>query len=572
MFQTFKSLWLLLQPFHKQFRNFTLLLVMYESVKVVETYTQSAVITFYQNRVPLWVWICFLGGALLFDEAWIRFDNVIDISIIDRSNKIYQFIKTNMVSKLFSLDISWHQNNNSGALIQKINKGVDKVNSLIEQLSWDLVPTIVQVAISLIPLLIFSPIVGLIIVVSLFVFLWDTQRAHNVQKPFRDKRHNMYEHDSEKTVEWIQSITTVRYSGEQQKFEDYHTNLHDEIIETAKSEVRLMVNVFARRRIRLITLTKRLVMSVYVIQLTSGNLDIVTFVYIVTLTEKILNSFWRMSRIFDVLGEAVEGIKRLTNLMEQSNSIDYGHKRNLCSQDLTIRFDNVGFDYPNSKSGLKNINLNMKPGTVTALVGSSGAGKTTLVQLLMRVYEINSGTIFIGKTDIRDLTFQALHSNFAYVSQSVDIFDETVRYNLTLGQPEITENEIIEACKKASFWDTVTGFTHGLETVVGEKGVKLSGGQRQRLALARALLQKQAKIMILDEPTSAQDAQTEHSIQNTVFRSFPGPVIVIAHRLSTIKDADQIVLLRQGIVKVKGTHNQLIEQDGYYRELVSHQL
>jgi ABC-type multidrug transport system fused ATPase/permease subunit len=545
---------------------------MYESVKVIETYSQSAVITFYQKHVPIWVWVCFLGGALLFDELWIRFDNVIDISIIDRSNRIYQFIKVNVISKLFSLDIPWHQNNNSGALVEKINKGVDKVNSLVEQFSWDLIPTIVQVAISMIPLLLFSPLVAVVILASLGLFLWDTQYAHSVQKPFRDKRHDMYEHDGEKTVEWIQSISTIRYSGYQQEFESYHRDLHDNIFESAYSEVRLMVNRFARRRIRLITMTKRLIMGIYVIQLTNGGLDIVTFIYIMTLTEKILGSFWRLSRLFDIIGESVVGIKRMTCLMAQSNSMIYGARNKLCCDDLTITFDNVYFDYPNSKAGIHGINLVMKPGTVTALVGSSGAGKTTLVQLLMRVYDIANGQIMIGETKITDLSFEGLHSNFAYVSQSVDIFDGTIRYNLTLGQSDLSDDLILKACYKASFFDTILGFENGLDTLVGEKGVKLSGGQRQRLALARALLQKNAKIMILDEPTSAQDAQTEHSIQDTVFRSFQGPVIVIAHRLSTIKDADQIVVMQQGRIVERGTHLDLVKQAGFYSELICHQL
>jgi ABC-type multidrug transport system fused ATPase/permease subunit len=572
MLKTLGSLWVLLRPFHKQFRTFLILLVIYESIKVVETYTQSAVISFYQNQVPIWVWICFLVGAIGFDEIWVRFDNRIDVSVIDRSNHIYKFIKTSVVSKLFSLDLSWHQNNNTGTLAQKINKGVDKVTTLIEQLSWDLVPTVVQVVISMIPLLIFSPFVSIILLVSLSLFLWDTLRAYRIQKPFRDKRHDMYEHDSLKTIEWIQAITTVRYSGQQQRFQDYHTDLHDNIVNTAHTEVRLMINVFARRRIRIITITKRLIMTVFVFQLTNNSLDVVTFVYAVTLTEKILNSFWRLSHLFDVIGEAVEGIERMVTLLKQTNSMEYGNKPSLCSEDLTITYTDVNFDYPDSDSGIHNVNLMMRPGEVTALVGSSGAGKTTLVQLLMRVYDIKCGKIEIGGTDIQDLSFSALHDLFAYVPQSVSVFDATIRYNLTLGRPDISDEEIIEACQKAAFWETVLTAKYLLETVVGEQGVMLSGGQCQRLGLARALLQKNAKIMILDEPTSAQDAETENGIQNTVFKAFPGPVIIIAHRLSTVKDANQIVVMNNGSIVERGTHKQLLRVDKYYAKLISHQI
>jgi ABC-type multidrug transport system fused ATPase/permease subunit len=571
MFTSLKKLWVLLKPFHGTFYMFLGFLVAYESMKLAESYFQSVVISLFQRGATLQFWLLFFAGLIVFDEIFLRFDGFLDLRIIDTNNLIYRFLRVESLKKLFRLDMAWHRNSHSGAMAEKINKGTDKINELVREGSWDMLPTLMQVLVSLIPIFWLSPWVGILLLGMLILFLNESRKAYNFNKPQRKARHDLYEQEGGNTVEWIQGITTVRYSGAQNQFEEVFRGIHEDILRVAHVESRSMIEIYSRRRVRILSFARRAIWGVFAFQLVSGALTIASFVFILTLTEKVLNSFWRLSRLFDNIGESIEGINRLTELLDTQSNLLFNGKVIQLPQDSTVGFNSVGFKYPQGKAGVQAIDLQAKPGTITALVGASGAGKTTLMQLLMRMYDVDSGSITIGEVDIRDLTEEALFQAFALVPQSPEIFNGSILYNITLGV-DIAEKKVIESCRKAAFWETVEGLDNGLGTVVGERGVKLSGGQRQRLALARALVRDNAKIMILDEPTSAQDAETESQIQEHVFQSFQGPVFVIAHRLSTIKHADQILVMRDGKIVERGTHNELVTANGFYAELISKQL
>ena len=244
----------------------------------------------------------------------------------------------------------------------------------------------------------------------------------------------------------------------------------------------------------------------------------------------------------------------------------------MCFFDLKgeIRFQDIHFSYPTRKDMqvLNGINLSIPAGNKIALVGQSGGGKSTIVQLLMKFYNPDLGKITIDGNNINTFNLTHYRKNIGIVPQEVILFGGTIRENIAYGKPDATENEIISAAEKSNSWEFINTFPEGLETIVGERGIKLSGGQRQRIAIARAIL-KDPKILILDEATSSLDAESEKLVQDALDKLMINRTsIIIAHRLSTIRETDCIYVLDGGKILEHGTHAELIEQEnGLYNSL-----
>ncbi len=297
--------------------------------------------------------------------------------------------------------------------------------------------------------------------------------------------------------------------------------------------------------------------------------DLVTFI---TLSGFIGGSIAGLSNLYTELIRAIGATERIVEILALPSELLASDGQNQITTPLRgdIIYKNVFFHYPSRLDVpiLKGINLEIKGGQTVALVGASGSGKSTIVQLLMRFYELNEGIISVNGKNIKDYNITELRKNIAIVPQEVILFGGTIRENIEYGKPSATEAEVIEAAKQANTMEFIDRFPEGLDTIVGDRGVKLSGGQRQRIAIARAIL-RNPSILLLDEATSSLDAESEKVVQDALNNLMKGRTsIVIAHRLATIREADCIYVLENGQILEKGTHEELfVRENGAYSGL-----
>jgi ATP-binding cassette subfamily B protein len=303
----------------------------------------------------------------------------------------------------------------------------------------------------------------------------------------------------------------------------------------------------------------------YVIQ---GQLSYGGFVSFLLLVTVFFRPIEKINAVLEVYPKGIAGFRRYLELIETEPDIaDLPHARDVTGLKGDIRYENVSFAYGNGREVLRNIDLEIKAGETVAFVGPSGAGKTTICSLLPRFYEPSGGRITIDGTGIRDMTLASLRSQIGIVQQDVFLFAGTIRENIAYGRLGAGDEEILDAARRAQLDTVIAMLPNGLDTVVGERGVKLSGGQKQRLAIARMFL-KNPPILILDEATSALDTETEQAIQKALSELAQGrTTLVIAHRLATIRDADRIIVVSAEGVVEQGHHRELVARDGTYRRL-----
>jgi len=363
----------------------------------------------------------------------------------------------------------------------------------------------------------------------------------------------------------LQNIRLVKYSQSEARERIHGEQQVDRIYKFYLKEAKL-VSILSPVMTLIMTLVLIVVFGYGGAQVASGALSAGALVAIIFYLIQIIVPFTQMASFFTAYQKTVGATERIQDILERAQENAEGKSLSAIEQDVVL--NDVTFAY-GEKVILENISLTIPRGKVTAFVGESGGGKTTMFSMLQRFYEPKSGGIYYGDTAIRDIQLADWRGLFGYVSQESPLMNGTIRDNILYGVEQTPDDATIEeALRQANAWEFIMKLEQGLETPVGEGGIKLSGGQRQRIAIARAVL-RNPRILLLDEATSSLDTESERLVQDALQTVMRGrTTLVIAHRLSTVQHADQLVILRDKQMQGVGTHHQLVASNSYYQELV----
>jgi ABC-type multidrug transport system fused ATPase/permease subunit len=475
--------------------------------------------------------------------------------------------------KLVNLSLDYHERENTGNKITKTERGIFKIVELLANMSFELVPTLVQLVVTLIALSVVDWRIGLSFAFFSPLFIFITFRVNKSLHPWRKARYEKHEEASGKMGQSIININAVKSFTQEAREKREYGGIRDKLRNWELYEWSTLLKWNLGRNF-IIDLGRVTILILSVYLALQGEVTIGSLVFAVTLSEKAYFSLYRLSRFYDRMEEGAEAVNRFVDIINEEPTIKSPENGIRPGKiEGRIRFENVDFSYEGQKSkhfkALQGVNLDIVPGGVTALVGPSGGGKSTVAKMIYRHYDPQKGRVLLDGRDLRDHDLWALRSSIAIVPQEVEVFDLSVRGNIAYAKPKASREEIEEAARIANADEFIKELPYGYETLVGERGMKLSGGQRQRVGIARAVL-ADPSILIFDEATSNLDSYSEGLIQQAMERIGKGrTMIIIAHRLSTIKKANKIIVLENGRAVEQGSHEELAKSEGgLYRKLL----
>ncbi len=480
-------------------------------------------------------------------------------------------LRIKVQKKILSLPISFFDNQKSGALVSRIMSDVEGVRNLIGTGLVQLIGGSFTAIISLILLLRISVKMTLFVLIPVSIFGFIAFKAFQIIRPIFNKRAKINAEVKGRLTETIAGVRVIKgFNAEEQENTSFETGV-DRLFQNVKKSLTATA-LMSSSSIFLLGLATTGIMGFSGYSIIEGSMTVGDFLSFTLLLGFMVAPILQMSNIGSQITEALAGLERTEELMNMTSEDDLPERTiELKELNGNLKFENVSFSYEEEKTVLHNINFEAKKGTVTALVGSSGSGKSTIAGLTATFLNPSSGKISIDNTDLSKVVLNTYRKNLGVVLQDEFLFEGTIKENIIFAKPNATETEINEAVKAGYVNEFTDRFEKGLETLIGERGVKLSGGQRQRIAISRAIL-ADPKILILDEATSNLDTESETLIQKSLDNLMTGrTTLVIAHRLSTIKKANQILVIEQGHIVECGNHNELLEKKGRYHDLYTYQ-
>jgi ABC-type multidrug transport system fused ATPase/permease subunit len=492
-------------------------------------------------------------------------------SLSKAAQRLITELRQQVQAHISRLPVAFYDTNKTGNLVSRIMSDVEGVRNLLGTGLVDFVGGLVTSGIALILLLRTSPQMTLIALGSFVCFGVALNKAFATIRPIFRERGKINAEVTGRLTESLGGVRVIKgYHAEQREeavFAAGVRRLLDNVMRTltATSVMSLSASV-------LLGLVGAVTMYVGAHQIASGTLTVGGFVSYTLLLGFLVAPIMQIVSIGTQLTEALAGLERTQEIMRERPE-DQDPQRSAFLSDIVgrIEFDNVSFTYDGTHEVLRNISFRADPGTVTALVGSSGSGKSTTIGLISAFYTPTKGRILVDNTDLSTVRLDSYRTRLGVVLQESFLFDGTIRDNVSFSRPDATEDEILRAGRIARVDEFAESFADKYETVVGERGVKLSGGQRQRISIARAIL-AEPRILILDEATSSLDSESEQMIQQGLAYLMKGrTTFVIAHRLSTIRRADQILVMEQGQIVERGTHEELYAARGRYYDLYTTQ-
>lgn len=469
---------------------------------------------------------------------------------------------------LHQLDLSFHLSRQTGGLSRDIERGTSGISFLMRFMVFNIGPTLFEIAVVVVLMLTqYGPSFALIILLSVIIYVAYTMKATHWRTRYVTMMNQADSTTNSRAVDSLLNFETVKYFNN----ENFEANRYDKDLanwEHARRKNRLSLFALNGGQAFIIAIAMTSMMGNAALGVARGEMTIGDFVLINAFTMQIFMPLNFLGFVYREIRGSLANIDNLFQLLDKKPKVsDLENAGELNITRAAIKFDNVHFHYDAKRPILKGVSFDVEPGQKVAIVGESGAGKSTLMKLLFRFYDPNSGNVSIDGQDIRTVTQDSLRKHIGIVPQDTVLFNDTLIENIRYGRPDATDEDVSQVISMAHLSHFIDSLPEGLQTQVGERGLKLSGGEKQRVAIARALL-KGPQILVFDEATSSLDSQSEQAILQALREAAKNHTsLVIAHRLSTVIDADVILVMHQGEIVESGSHAALLSAGGRYADL-----